>query len=603
MSAVKPFDVFSDGFSPELTGSPEWQAAAGRWKDYMVGHLPSTPTFKFCPCCWQLKPISSFTARSHELDGHSAYCRECFTPEKWMKNHPGEKPEGCMSSYECIMTDKRIYLNISLSRLIREKGFKHCVLKHQDGRMFFIFCEKASRKNLKFLSTGGVTVVDESIIDDIIRSMNVIFTDPIHLQITVNKAVKSSAVIIELIMFLSHKDYLENPFAAPVTSDSIAEELLVDDCKEENEYPDDNERSCTTGYKFCIRCCTPKLLSEFNHYLSSPDGYNHSCRDCVRNKTVETKKIFDTNTALLFGNKIFFAPEVSSMIRASLARSCTFMKNSKGSSLFFNRSYPGKNNGATMFTSCDSSGITALKDEYEVSKLREILHLDEEHAYWLKLFIRKSSHNGLLVIGIQNSAPYCFREETAKDSVRKPTEAIQPSGQENIIHNSGRLADNDQKPLATEPVKNDSTNKERAAVGVSGLTRDISLPVDLVDMARVLAGSFCKTETELIIYLLKSYIKMYEFKIGRPVPKENTFPFATPRNDESEISAFFENLCSCLDMPHPICMISMATFYLWKHPESTIEGISTVEELYAEGLKKLGWKLQRPVKVIHYEDF
>ena len=181
MSAVKPFDVFAECFGPELTGSPEWQAAAGRWKDYMVGHLPSTPTFKFCPCCWQLKPISSFTARSHELDGHSAYCRECFTPEKWMKSHPGEKPEGCMSSYECIMTDKRIYLNISLSRLIWEKGFKHCVLKHQDGRMFFIFCEKASRKNLKFLSTGGVTVVDESIIDDIIRSMNVIFTDPIHL--------------------------------------------------------------------------------------------------------------------------------------------------------------------------------------------------------------------------------------------------------------------------------------------------------------------------------------------------------------------------------------------------------------------------------------
>ena len=69
MSSVKPANVFTDGFNPELVSDTDWQAAKNLWTEYMDDHLPSKPAFKFCPCCWQLKPISSFTVHTQEEDG------------------------------------------------------------------------------------------------------------------------------------------------------------------------------------------------------------------------------------------------------------------------------------------------------------------------------------------------------------------------------------------------------------------------------------------------------------------------------------------------------------------------------------------------------
>lgn len=574
MSSVKATDVFTDGFTPELVSDKEWQAAANLWKEYRDEHLPSEPAFKFCRCCWQLKPISSFNVHTQEKDGYSVYCRECVTPMIWMKNHPDENPKGCLTPYECILLSNHIFLNMETSRLIKEKGFKHCGLRHQDGRLFFIFCEKSTKKNLRFSKTGGVSIIDQSLIDDVIKSMNVNFTDPIHLRVTTNKSLKPSAVTIEVLQCMSHEDYLKNPIKSPNMKDNDNTESHLVTFNTEGEQPDTDDSSCTAGYKFCISCCTPKPISEFYiDSFNSSDGYNRSCRDCLRSKSVSTKNIFDTNTALFFGDKVFFAPEVSNMIKTSLVRSCSVMKNNKGCSLFFNRSYPGKNPNSSMFNWCDSSGITALKDEVEINKLKEALHLNEEHAYWLKLFIRKSSPDGPLVILIQGVKPYSFREGTETDKKDDSEET-------ELTPNQGTLG---------------TTNNKSRKISMSDF-RLVDILKELEDPTiQDHAPDDIKKQAGTMILWLIGELK----RVWKKQTQANT---DLDKQDKSADNDPFKGVMRYLISNDPTQDLTAKFVKNHDNPDYE-EDILALEETFANALKAVGWKLQRPVKVVHYEEF
>ena len=574
MSSVKPANVFTDGFNPELVSDTEWQAAKNLWTEYMDDHLPSKPAFKFCPCCWQLKPISSFTVHTQEVDGYSVYCKECLTPKKWMMKHPDEKPEGCMTPYECILLDDHIYLNMELSLLIREKGFKHCGLRHQDGRLFFIFCEKSSKKNLRFSKTGGVSIIDQSLIDDVIRSMKVNFTDPVHLRVTTNKAIKPSAVTIEILQCFSHEDYMKNPIKNPVIKDDHNEERPLDVHKEDGELPD--ERSYTAGYKFCIRCCTPKPVSEFNKNTSYFDGYNRYCRECTRPKATSVKKKIPMNIAILFGDKIFFSPEVSKMIRTSLSRSCTVMKNNKGCSLFFNRSIPNKNPNASMFISCESSGITAFKDESEIDKLREFFHLEKEYAYNLRLFIRQSTPTRPLVLVIKDTTPYCFREDVGLVHT----------------HNSEEQGiTSDQQP--SEVLEDNHTHQLNSKTW-SDIAKELEDPTFQNHVPADIKSQAGKTILWLIGEMKKVWNKQDQPTTDMNLQAESA---TLPANSEP-----FKDILRYLISDDPTQGLT-AKFVKHHDNPDYMEGIVALEKTFANALKAVGWKLQRPVKVVHYEEF
>ncbi len=566
MSSVKPANVFTDGFNPELVSDSEWQAAANLWKEYRDEHLPSKPVFKFCPCCWQLKPISSFNVHTQETNGYSVYCRECVTPKKWMENHPDKHPKGCMTPYECILLGDHIFLNMDISKLIREKGFKHCGLRHQDGRLFLIFCEKNSKKNLRFSKTGGVSIIDQSLIDDVIRSMKVNFTDPVHLRVTTNKSLKPSAVTIEVLQCLSHEDYVNNPVAKNYDN----EERPLDVHKEDSEQPD--ERSCTTGYKFCFSCCTPKPVSEFNKYTFNFDGYYHYCRECVKSKAASVKNKIPMNTAILFGGKIFFSPEVSNMIKTSLSRSCTVMKNNKGCSLFFNKSNHDKNPNASMFTSCQSSGVTALKDENEINKLREYFHLEKEYAYNLRLFIRQSTPTRPLVLVIKGFTPYCFRDNV------KPAQS-----------------DNSEKPgCISDQQLSEAIEDHHSHQFDSKVWRDVTIELTDPIFQKHVPAEINGQAGATILWLIDEMKKVWSSQNQT----DNDKAMGTPVKQNYS----FEDVARYLTSEDPTQSLTAKFVRHHDNPDYK-EGIVLLEETFANALKAVGWKLQRPVKVVHYEEF
>ena len=570
MSSVKSANVFTDGFNPELISDIDWQAAANLWKEYRDEHLPSKPVFKFCPCCWQLKPISSFNVHTQEANGFSVYCRECVTPKKWMENHPDENPKGCMTPYECILLGDHIFLNMEISKLIREKGFKHCGLRHEEGRLFLIFCEKNSKKNLRFSKTGGVSIIDQSLIDDVIRSMKVNFTDPVHLRVTTNKSLKPSAVTIEVLQCFSHEDYVNNP----VAKGNDNEERPLDVHKEDDERPD--ERSCTSGYKFCINCCTPKPVSEFNKNTFNFDGYHHYCRECVKSKDTSVNNKIPISTAILFGDKIFFSPEVSNMIKISLSRSCTVMKNNKGCSLFFNKSNHDKNPNASMFTSCKSSGVTALKDENEINKLREYFNLDKEYAYNLRLFIRQSTPTRPLVLVIKGFTPYCFRDNVNSDQIDNSEK-------------SGSISDQQHSEALEDSYIQQLYDKIWSDFHLSDIVKELEDPI----FQKQVPANIKSQAGEIILWLIREMKKVW----SNQDQTDNDKSMDSQTNSDP-----FKDVIRYLVSNDPTQ--DMTTKFVKHHDNPDYEeSIVALEETFANALKAVGWKLQRPVKVVHYEEF
>lgn len=78
------------------------------------------------------------------------------------------------------------------------------------------------------------------------------------------------------------------------------------------------------------------------------------------------------------------------------------------------------------------------------------------------------------------------------------------------------------------------------------------------------------------------------------------FPYTVPENDIGR-AALFEQICSDLGIG---CnnMIALSCYFLWEHPDRFEDDIETVS-LFAGALKRLEWKLQRPVKTVTYESF
>lgn len=78
------------------------------------------------------------------------------------------------------------------------------------------------------------------------------------------------------------------------------------------------------------------------------------------------------------------------------------------------------------------------------------------------------------------------------------------------------------------------------------------------------------------------------------------FSYTAPEND-SDRAALFEQMCSDLGIG---CnnMIALSCYFLWEHPDHVEDDIETVS-LFAGALKRLEWKLQRPVKTVTYESF
>ena len=55
-----------------------------------------------------------------------------------------------------------------------------------------------------------------------------------------------------------------------------------------------------TTKKVCNKCHTPKPLSEFHKNISSPDGKNKVCKDCVKEANAKHSKKVSDQWAFLF---------------------------------------------------------------------------------------------------------------------------------------------------------------------------------------------------------------------------------------------------------------------------------------------------------------
>ena len=265
MLSSKTSNLFTDGFNQTLLNDPEWIAAMNLWEEYKKDHPISKNRMKFCPCCWTLKSLESFDRNAQDKSGYFTYCKDCGSPVEYGKKHPNEIVKGSLSSYECILIDGRIYLNMKLSLLVKEKGFRHCGLRHQDGKLFLIFCEKNSEKNMKFYKNGGIAVASNKVIDDIIKSLNITFTDPVHLHVTTNKAIKPSAVTIEILQGISHEEYTKHPFTK-----NKGEETKLSSSKTEDSPIEKDSNSVSSPDEMSIN----KESAEDVSFINSQEVYN-----------------------------------------------------------------------------------------------------------------------------------------------------------------------------------------------------------------------------------------------------------------------------------------------------------------------------------------
>ena len=579
MSSVAPFDVFTDGFYSELMSDTEWQTAKNLWKEYLNERLPKS-TYKFCMSCWQLLPIDSFPSSSIDKDGHSLYCKECKSPQTWLSKHPTDKPEGGLTTHECILLGDHIYLNMELSQLIRNKGFRHCGLRHQDDKLFFIFCEKSTERNLKYAKTGGVSIISQKLTNDVVKSMNVNFTDPIHLRVTTNKSLKPSAVTIEVLHCVSHDDYIKNPFTRKQQEKTVKIDA-DDDIKEPADVADfqSDERSCTTGYKFCLACGLPKPESEFYADRNTDDKLSRMCRKCVTHSyKIEQATTISPNTAILFKGQLFFNLVTSQMIKENPYRFCQLkMKQHDSTRYCFKISdrIPDKSPVASMFTSCDSSGITSLKDASVINDIINQLGLTEDHAYILNL---TNSHvfNGNLFIDIQSCTPYYFRESIEAGNNNAESRLISVQGAEET--NSGNHNNaSSQKIFWNDFHLNDIVKELK-----DPMIQD-HIPVDI----KARAGA-------TILWIIGEMKRVWE--------KQTQANTDLDKQDKSADNDPFKGVMRYLISDNPAQGLTAKFIKHYDNPDFK-EGIDALESTFAKALKAVGWKLQRPVKVVHYEEF
>lgn len=257
LSRVSEKQVFRSGFDAENNSMASfWKDAESLWLEEIKTHLPSkingsadaanSPSqepqqpasgWKYCLKCQQVKPVNEFTFKASDNMRH-CYCHTCMS-SKYDVNAP------VLSAYECVISDQRIYLNNTLTDLLVEKDFNHCGLRHENHKIFMIFCHVDRHKNLRKLKYGGISLNDETIFDDVCRYFSIAPNQVYHLHISQNLSKKNTAVTVEILRCLSHDDYLEKPFvfkeAKPEVKKEVAKEPAVEQLVELNRIFGSNE--------------------------------------------------------------------------------------------------------------------------------------------------------------------------------------------------------------------------------------------------------------------------------------------------------------------------------------------------------------------------
>lgn len=264
------------------------------------------------------------------------------------------------------------------------------------------------------------------------------------------------------------------------------------------------------------------------------------------------------------------------MIKISLSRSCTVMKNNKGCSLFFNKSNHDKNPNASMFTSCKSSGVTALKDENEINILREYFNLDKEYAYNLRLFIRQSTPTRPLVLVIKGFTPYCFRDNVNSDQIDNSEK-------------SGSISDQQHSEALEDSYIQQFYDKIWSDFHLSDIVKELEDPI----FQKHVPANIKSQAGEIILWLIHEMRKVW----SNEDQTDNDKSMDSQTNSDP-----FKDVMRYLVSNDPTQ--DMTTKFVKHHDNPDYEeSIVALEETFANALKAVGWKLQRPVKVVHYEEF
>ena len=228
LEAVAPDKVFTDGFTI-VSGDDTWLSATDLWLDYLKEHgsahqdsvQPSLfervtlSGYKFCTRCYQLKPVSAFSRSSRYPDGYQGYCGHCINSYK--KNSPVTDLRP-MSSYECIFSGGRIYLNFTLAALLVKKAFTHCGLRHINHKVFLVFFSSKKDKNMRRCANGGMLVNEPSLYAELCQDFGMDADKHYHLHTSLNISKKESTVTVEIMRVMEHSEFLVNPFEFPVES-------------------------------------------------------------------------------------------------------------------------------------------------------------------------------------------------------------------------------------------------------------------------------------------------------------------------------------------------------------------------------------------------
>lgn len=334
--------------------------------------------------------------------------------------------------------------------------------------------------------------------------------------------------------------------------------------------PDGHACNLTVGYKFCIRCLTPRPLTDFYRSNFVADGYARECKYCTQGKEVERGTV-EENTAILFDNILVFGKSVSARLYAQTCRTCSIEQQDGDVRLTFTDD-SGPQPSTSMFTWCGFSGTIALKDAAVLGALRLAFGLQPARAYVASLCFKRGK--GVLnVITITGFTPYDFRpDEPVEEAAETPSE--QPVAPSPAETEDSPLAAGDVDDVQEQLTEQSEQQEERNAPELPDYSRD-------------------RTSQDAPI---ERFLDFDGLRVQLPPSfNDELYQFLSANGTDG-----IPELCNLL------LTADLATEVIRSLPlksSSENDYYPTFAFEAARCLKSFGWKIQRPVRTVRLVDF
>ena len=381
-------------------------------------------SYKFCPTCWCLKERSNGFKTFFRVLSHSHHHNCCC------HKHQDESCAFTFSQYEAIVDKGKLFLNMTLSGLLREKAINCCDFRINNEQFFIVFYSSSCYQNLKFYKCGGVGVRDQELVENIMSALNIGTSQPYHLHISTNRAKLDDTITVQILRAVSHSEYTVNPFVIPESVSTQSSHV--------NESPavvgeSDNNSSltpvvtadglipealCSTvGYKLCLCCHRPLPLGSYYMNTQSFDGFNNICKDCSK-KDIPTIMEIPSSEIVFFAEHIFFNSEISELFKINGIRHCHVSVFDDTLNIIVNGN---KKNRVFDFSYNGYSKTMEISNKKIVDDIAGKLHLDKNTAYRLKVSLTELGNNtfalAVTAINLWNWLP---EPENVPVAVEKP---------------------------------------------------------------------------------------------------------------------------------------------------------------------------------------